>query len=58
MNIEQQRANARALCHDSGITVLPYGNAWWLLGEGVSQVVGELAGLSLAQLQRFQQIPR
>lgn len=58
MNIEQERAKAQALCIDSGITVLPYGNAWWLLGEGVNQVVGELAGLSLSHLRRFQPIPR
>lgn len=58
MNIEQQRAKALALCNDSGIAVLPYGNAWWLRGEGVNQVVGELAGLSLSDLLRFQPIPR
>ncbi|MCE1239621.1 MAG: hypothetical protein LWW83_06880 [Azonexaceae bacterium] len=37
------------------ITVLPYGNAWWLLGERVNQVIGEIAGLSescLTQMRR------
>jgi hypothetical protein len=54
MNLEQKRAQAQKLCADSKITVLPYGNAWWLLGQGISQVVGELAGLSHSDLNRFQ----
>ena len=58
MNLEQQRAKALALCIDSGIAVLPYGNAWWLRGQGVNQVVGELAGLSLSDLRRFQPTQR
>jgi hypothetical protein len=53
MNIEQERAHAQKLCKDSSIAVLPYGNAWWLLGNGINQVVGELAGLSPASLGRF-----
>ena len=58
MNIEQQRAKAQALCADACIAVLPYGNAWWLLGQGVDRVVGELAGLSPADLHRFPFVPR
>lgn len=53
MNLQQQRAQARQICEDHQITVLPYGNAWWLLGEGINQVVGEIAGLSPAHLLRF-----
>ncbi|MGE5492166.1 MAG: hypothetical protein ACM31P_12865 [Actinomycetota bacterium] len=53
MNLEQQRAKAQKLCADSSITVLPYGNAWWLLGHGINQVIGELAGLSKSDLCRF-----
>jgi hypothetical protein len=53
MNIEQKRAHAQKLCKDSSITVLPYGNAWWLLGDGINLVVGELAGLSPASLRRI-----
>lgn len=55
MDLEQQRAVARQLCIDSNISVLPYGNAWWLLGHSINQVVGELAGLTesaLTQLSR------
>ncbi len=58
MNLQQQRADARQQCEDRKIAVLPYGNAWWLLGNGVNQVVGELAGISPAQLQRFASISR
>jgi hypothetical protein len=58
MNIEIQREKALQLCHDSGITVLPYANAWWLLGQGISRVVGELAGLSRSDLRRLQVVPR
>lgn len=58
MNLQQQRADARKQCEDRKIAVLPYGNAWWLLGNGVNQVVGELAGISPAQLQRFASISR
>lgn len=54
MNLEQQRAEAKALCIDSSINVLPYGNAWWLLGQGINRVVGELAGLTPSDLDRFQ----
>jgi hypothetical protein len=53
MNLEQKRAQAHKLCTDLSIAVVPYGNAWWLLGEGINQVVGELAGLSPASLGRF-----
>lgn len=54
MNIEEQRAQAERLCVESGISVLPYGNAWWLLGHGINRVVGELAGLSHSDLHRYQ----
>jgi len=55
MNIEKQRDDARKLCMEAGIEVLPYGNAWWLLGNNVNRVVGELAGLALSDLHRHQQ---
>ncbi len=58
MNFELQRATAQKLCAEAGIAVLPYGNAWWLLGQGINRVVGELAGLSLSDLHRYQPTPR
>lgn len=54
MNIEEQRAKAKMLCADASIAVLPYGNTWWLLGQGINQVVGELAGLRPSDLPRYQ----
>jgi len=58
MNIEQQRATALQNCAEAGITVVPYGNAWWLLGDHINHVVGELAGLSLSDIPRHRPIPR
>lgn len=48
--IEQLRDKARRLCADHGIAIVPYGRAWWLIGDGISRVVGELAGLTAADL--------
>ena len=58
MNLEQQRAKAHQLRADASVSVLPYGGGWWLLGQGVSRVVGELAGLSQCDLRRYQVTPR
>ncbi len=58
MNLEKQRAEAERLCAESNISVLPYGNAWWLLGRGINHVVGELAGLSRSDLHRYQTTQR
>lgn len=44
--LEQMRNEAVRLCADNGVEILPYGNAWWLVGKGVSRVVSDLAGLS------------
>jgi len=53
MNLEIQRAEAQALCSKLGVSVLPYGNAWWLLGDSINQVIGEIAGLSESGLQQM-----
>ena len=57
-NIEDLRHQARQLCAERGLTIQPYANGWWIVGDGVSRVVGELAGLSGADLMPFQQIQR
>jgi hypothetical protein len=49
-NIEDLRHQARQLCAERGLNIQPYGNAWWIVGDGVSRVVGELAGLNGADL--------
>ena len=43
--IEQLRQKAVALCVEHGVTVRSYGQAWWLVGNGINRVVAELAGL-------------
>ena len=41
--IEQMRDKARQLCAEHGITVRPLRGAWWLIGQNINRVVGELA---------------
>lgn len=41
------------MCTESGVNILPYGNAWWLLGNGISRVVSDLAGLCPGDLTPF-----
>lgn len=43
--IEQLREKATKLCAAHGVSVHPYGQAWWLIGNGINRVVAELAGL-------------
>ena len=50
-NIEDLRHQARQLCAERGLTIQPYANGWWILGDGVSRVVGELAGLPRRRVQ-------
>lgn len=58
VDLERRRSEARMRLAASRIAALPYGNAWWLMGNGVNCVVGELAGLMPGQLARFQSVPR
>lgn len=48
--IEQLRKNAIRLCDQTGVKIVPYGNAWWLVGKGVNRVISDLAGLSSSHL--------
>lgn len=43
--IEQLRQKAIQLCAEHGVSVRSYGQAWWLVGNGINRVVAELAGL-------------
>lgn len=56
--IEQERVAATALCARHGVKVVPYAGAWWLLGEGINRVLGELAGLRPSDLGRLPEMPR
>ncbi|MBS1161513.1 MAG: hypothetical protein H6R15_3932 [Proteobacteria bacterium] len=49
--IEQLREKARRLCAEHGISVQPYAGGWWLVGERINRVVGELAGLCASDLR-------
>ena len=49
--IEQLRDKAMKLCADHGITVQPYAGGWWLRGNNISRVVGELAGLTVGDIK-------
>lgn len=50
MIVEQLRDKALKLCADHGITAQPYAGGWWLVGEKINRVVGELAGLSASDI--------
>jgi hypothetical protein len=56
--IEQLRDKAMKLCADHGITVQPYAGGWWLRGNNINRVVGELAGLSTCDIKPLQTISR
>lgn len=49
--IEQLREKATKLCAAHGVTVQPYGQAWWLIGNGINRVVAELAGLCRSDIE-------
>lgn len=51
--LEALRQRARQLCSERRLAVLPYGRAWWILGEGVSIVVADLAGIQPGDLKRL-----
>lgn len=50
MNLETLREEARKLCQEHGVKVIPYATGWWLVGHGINRVVGELAGLGKSSL--------
>lgn len=56
--IEQLRDKALELCAEHGISVRPYAGGWWLLGEKINRVVGELAGLCASDISPIPVMPR
>lgn len=58
IDLERRRREARMRLAASRIDVLNYGNAWWLIGDGINCVVGELAGLTPKHLSRFETVLR
>lgn len=49
--IEQLRQKAIQLCAEHGVAVRAYGQAWWLVGNGINRVVAELAGLCRSDIR-------
>lgn len=49
--IEQLRQKAIQLCAEHGVAVRTYGQAWWLVGNGINRVVAELAGLCRSDIR-------
>lgn len=43
--LNSMREATRRLCAELGLAILPYGSAWWIVGNGVSRVVADLAGV-------------
>lgn len=56
--IEELRAKALSLCAAHGVSVRPYAGGWWLIGDQVNRVVGELAGLTASELAPLPFMPR
>jgi len=56
--IEQLREKALQLCASHGVTVRPYAGGWWLLGQQINRVVGELAGLCASDLNQIPTMQR
>lgn len=56
--IEQLREKATKLCAAHGVTVHPYGQAWWLTGNGINRVVTDLAGLCHSDIEPLPHVMR
>lgn len=50
MKTEQMIDKALQLCREMGVSVLRYGDSFWLRADGVSLVRKELSGLSARDL--------
>jgi len=48
---EKMRDEAIKLCVRNRVNVMPYGNAWWLVGKGVNRVITNLADLTASHLE-------
>lgn len=56
--LEPLREQARRLCAERGLAILPYGSAWWIVGQGVSRVVADLAGVGPEHLKPWSVVAR
>lgn len=49
--LEEMREKTRRLCAERSLAIVPYGNAWWIVGQGVDCVVADLAGIDPRYLE-------
>lgn len=49
--LEELREKTRRLCAEKGLAIVPYGSAWWIVGQGVDCVVADLAGVNPQHLE-------
>ncbi len=49
--MENRPLSALELCHARNLQIIPYGPAWWIVGDGVSRVVADLAGVQPCDLE-------
>jgi hypothetical protein len=52
------RDKARQLCAERGLGVVPYGSMWWIVGNGISRVFSDLAGIRSQDLNPLPVTPR
>ena len=55
---ERRREEIRRLCAEQNISIAPYGNAWWIRGDGVDFVVSDLAWVQPADLRKRRPLER
>jgi len=55
---ERRREEIRRLCAEKGVSVAPYGNAWWIHGAGVDFVVSDLAWVHPNDLRKRKPLER
>lgn len=49
---ERRREETRRRCAERGISIIPYGAAWWLRDDGVDVIAVDLAWVQPADLRK------
>ena len=58
LTLEKRRESVRRKCRERGLTIRPYGNAHWIVGNRVSLIVSDLAFVAERDLQPMPVIER
>lgn len=56
--LDTLREKTRQLCAERSLGIVPYGSAWWIVGDGVSLVVADLAGVCAKDLEPLHVVER